>query len=177
MKSVLLGNVTTIVMGTQVFFGEDRGPVQRILLASSLNNCIPVLSVPLTVFAGLYVGSLMIERGGLVSWSTLVMTLVLRDLIQRDPEVRSFYTGVNALPRELPKHPRPSLHMSSQPEVPVLTLLRIQHFITCGLIVDRIHSQFLHVLSVLREKQISSEFVAYLCGVPLRKASRSLVGN
>ena len=35
------------------FIVEDKGLIQRILLASSPKNCIPVLSVTLTAFTGL----------------------------------------------------------------------------------------------------------------------------
>ena len=44
-------HVTTTVTGTQDFF-KDRGLIERLFLASNLNNCIPELSVPLMVFAG-----------------------------------------------------------------------------------------------------------------------------
>ena len=53
MKSVLVWIVTIIVTGTQEHT-EDRCSIQWLLLASGLNNCIPVLSVPLMVFTGLY---------------------------------------------------------------------------------------------------------------------------
>ena len=45
-----------------------------ILLASSFNSCIPVLSVPLTALSGLYIVLPMIEHGRLLSWFTQVMT-------------------------------------------------------------------------------------------------------
>ena len=51
MKPMLPCSVTTIVTGKQVFFlAETEANMYEILLASSLNNCIPVLSLPLTAF-------------------------------------------------------------------------------------------------------------------------------
>ena len=71
---------------------RDTGPIQRILLAPSINSCIPVLSIPLMVFAGLsgFTHDLMWRAHQLVhAGDDSKCRRALRDLLYRNPEVRS----------------------------------------------------------------------------------------
>ena len=106
MKSVPLYNVTAIVTGIQVVCQRLR---QYSMSSSGLK---PQQLYPCTVHTSddiRWPVSCFVHN--LTWWACQLIHAdddskhpkVLRDLIQRDPEVRSLFRGTNALPRELPE--------------------------------------------------------------------------
>ena len=110
-KSMSLCNVTTIVTGIQVFC-QRQSPYSMNssgLRPQKLHPCAVCTSDSVHWPVSCFAHSLTWQACQLVhAGDDFKHQRALRNLIQRDPKVTSLFTGVNALPRELPRHPHSS---------------------------------------------------------------------